>query len=89
MPVLRFESDFLQQRVACEPEAYSNKDFVEGFASKFRPLTSSIAAARRWMLDIGGPRSNGGDEAGVGTIPDAAPRTATRQAAIDAWPISR
>jgi hypothetical protein len=85
----QFESVSLQQRVACEPGAYSNKDFVEGFASKFRPLTSSIAAARRWMLDIGGPRSNGGDEAGVGTIPDAAPRTATRQAAIDAWPISR
>src|SRR6266576_3121232 len=89
----QFESRFLQQRVACEPGAYSNKDFVEGFASKFRPLTSSIAAARRWMraklLDIGGPRSNGGDEPGVGPIPDAAPRIATRQAAIDAWPICR
>ena len=31
-----FESAFLQQRVACEPGAYSNKDFAEGFASKFR-----------------------------------------------------
>src|ERR1700724_235951 len=39
---LEFESPLLQQRVACEPGAYSNKDFVEGFASKFRPLRSSI-----------------------------------------------
>jgi hypothetical protein len=83
----KFDDD--ADRRAHWASVYSNKDFVEGFASKFRPLTSSIAAARRWMLDIGGPRSNGGDEAGVGTIPDAAPRTATRQAAIDAWPICR